>query len=225
MRRPNPNQLSSRDAQVLLLGAEKVNGDAKDNGGRVESFFPGDHIPSPIEILKSDSHDTTSTKSAAPPRPSRKRLSSVTDSGSTFVVDEGLIDWANGHLPLNLQFTDVSDCGGLSLMRIAESIRGKPASPPVLDSSFPAGPNDQRLDGLFSLFDFLLVNDVHLGAVSVNDVRLGKKGKIIQVLKALKSWEDKRMEISQFLNASAGLVYNSKPYLSTAGGSVWTPVM
>jgi hypothetical protein len=242
MRRPNPNQLSSRDAQVLLLGAEKVKGDAKENGSRVESFFPGDHIPSPIEIPKSDSYDTTSTQSIAPPRPSRNRLSSVIDSGSVssfpipsclrpsnfaqnFVVDEGLIDWANGHLPSNLRFKDISDCGGLNLMRIAESIKGKPASPPVLDSCFPSGPKDDRLDGLFSLFDFLLNNDVHLGTVSINDVRQGKKDKVVQVLKALKSWEDKKTEISQFLNAGPGLVYNSKPYLSTAGGSVWTPVM
>lgn len=106
-------------------------------------------------------------------------------------------------------------------MRIAESIKGKPASPPVLDSSFPSGPNDDRLDGLCSLFDFLLNNDVHLGTVSINDVRQGKGGKIIQVLKALKSWEDKR---TQFLNTAAGLVYNSG-YLSTVGGSVWTPVV
>src|SRR5258708_7268816 len=82
MRRPNPNQLSSRDAQVLLLGAEKVKGDIKETGSRVESFFPGDHIPSPVEFLKSDSRDTTSTKSTAPPRPSRNMLSAVTDSGS-----------------------------------------------------------------------------------------------------------------------------------------------
>jgi hypothetical protein len=110
-------------------------------------------------------------------------------------------------------------------MRIAESIKGKPATPPVLDSSFPSGPNDDKLDGLLSLFDFLLDNDVHLGTVSINDVKQGKKGKIIQVLKALRSWEEKRTEISQFLNSTAGLVYNSSPYLSTAGGSVWTPVM
>lgn len=242
MRRPNPNQLSSRDAQVLLLGAEKVKGDSKENGNRVESFFPGDHIPSPIELPQSNSYDTTSTQSIAPPRPSRNRLSSVTDSGSVssfpvsscpwpsnftqnLVIDEGLIDWANGHLSSNLQFKDISDCGGLILMRIAESIKGKPASPPVHDSSFPSGPNDDRLDGLFSLFDFLLNNDVHLGTVSINDVRQGKKDKITQVLKALKSWEDKRTEISQFLSASSGLVYNSKPYISATGGSAWTPVM
>jgi len=88
MRRPNPNQLSSRDAQVLLLGAEKVKGDVKENGGRVESFFPGDHIPSPIEIPMTNSYDTTSTMSpesigsTVPPRPSRDVRNSITDSGS-----------------------------------------------------------------------------------------------------------------------------------------------
>lgn len=114
-------------------------------------------------------------------------------------------------------------------MRIAESITGKPVSPPVLDSSFPSGPNDDNLDGLFRLFDFLVHNDVHLGTVSVNDVRQGKEEKIIQVLKALKSWEGKRKEISQFLSASAA--YSSEPYPSSfdVGGSVpvsvWTPAI
>ena len=248
MRRPNPNQLTSRDAQVLLLGAEKVKGDAKENGIRVESFFPGDHIPSPIEILPSDSYDTTSTmtprsmRSIVPPRPSRNGRGSITDSGSVspffvsncprlsnlaqhIIVDEGLIDWANGHLPSKLQFTDISNCGGLNLMRIAESIKGKPASPPVLDSSFPSGPTDDKLDGLFSLFDFLLNNDVHMGTVSINDIRQGRKDKIIQVLKALKLWEDKKVEISQFLSTNPELGFNPRPSLSTAGGMVWTPVM
>jgi len=121
---------------------------------------------------------------------------------------------------------DISDCGGLNLMRIAESIKGKPASPPVLDSSFPSGLNDDKLDGLFSLFDFLLNNDVHLGTVTINDIGKGRKDKIIQLLKALKSWEDKRTEISQFLSTGAGLGYNPKPQprvMSVSGGLVWTP--
>ena len=72
---------------MLLLGVEKVKGDAKENGGRVESFFPGDHIPSPIEIQKSNSSDSPSilspkpSKLTAPPRPSRNRENSITDSG------------------------------------------------------------------------------------------------------------------------------------------------
>jgi len=142
------------------------------------------------------------------------------------VVDEDLINWANGHLSSKLQFTDISECCGLNLMRIAESIRGKPASPPVVDSSFPSGPSDERLDGLFSLFDFLLNNDVHLGTVSINDIRQGRQDKIIQVLKALKSWEDKRTEISQFLSTSPELGFApTKSNLSIAGGMVWTPIM
>lgn len=30
-----------------------------------------------------------------------------------------------------------------------------------------------------------------MGSVSINDVRLGRRDKIIQLLKALKGWEDK----------------------------------
>ena len=231
---------------MLLLGVEKVKGDVKENSGRVESFFAGDHIPSPIEAQRANSYDTPPAKSpksivsAAPPRPSRNREGSITDSGFVSpllcypltspefskstqhsVVDEGLIDWANGHLPSNLQFTDIYDCGGLNLMRIAESIKGSPASPPVLDSSFPSGQNDDKLDGLFSLFDFLLNNDVRLGTVSINDIRLGKVDKTVQLLKALKSWEDKRAAVSQSLKGN-GTGYKS--YLSTSGGVMWAPV-
>jgi hypothetical protein len=52
--------------------------------------------------------------------------------------------------------------------------------------------NDDKLDGLFQLFDFLLDNDVKMGSVSINDVRQGKRDKILQLLRALKAWEDKR---------------------------------
>ena len=232
---------------MLLLGAEKVKGEHKENGGRVESFFPGDHIPSPIEIQKTDSNNTpsvtspTTAKPTAPPRPSRNRENSISDSGfvspsPTFdspkfsssaqnsVVDEDLIDWANGHLPQNLRFADISDCGGLNLLRVAEAVKGSPASPPVLDSSFPSGPSDDKLDGLFSLFDFLLTNDVRLGTVSINDIRQGKVDKTVQLLKALKSWEEKRMAISQSLKNGAG--YRPYPsYLSTVGGMSWNPNM
>lgn len=105
-------------------------------------------------------------------------------------------------------------------MRIAESIKGSPASPPLLDSSFPSGPNDDKLDGLFSLFDFLLNNDVRLGTVSINDIRQGKTDKIIQLLKALKSWEDRRTAISQSLRNGQGY----RAY-SSAGGMMWSPNM
>lgn len=72
-----------------------------------------------------------------------------------------------------------------------------PSSPPVLDSAFPVDANDEKLDGLFRLFDFLLDNDVKMGSVSINDVRQGKRDKILQLLKALKAWEDKKRAILQ----------------------------
>ncbi|KAG6818836.1 hypothetical protein H0H93_001192 [Arthromyces matolae] len=107
------------------------------------------------------------------------------------------------------KFTDTtgSICSGLHLMRIAEGIKGKPSSPPVLDSAFPQSPTDDKLDGLFQLFDFLLDNDVKMGSVSINDVRQGKRDKILQLLKALKSWEDKRRAI-------AGSIVSTSPMSS-----------
>lgn len=81
----------------------------------------------------------------------------------------------------------------LALFRLAESIRGYPASPPVPDSAFPSGPSDDKsLEGLFALFDFLVNNEVKMGSVSINDIKLQRPDKVAQIVKALKSWEDKK---------------------------------
>lgn len=120
---------------------------------------------------------------------------------ANLVLEPSLIEWANSHLPAELQITDTSGsiCGGLALLRMAESIRGKPASPPVPDAAFPTSATDDKLDGLFRLFDYLLDNDVKMGSVSINDIRQGKREKIIQVIKALKAWEDKRRQLAESL--------------------------
>jgi hypothetical protein len=117
----------------------------------------------------------------------------------TTASEEALIEWANSHLPPRLQITDSTEslCSGLALLRIAEAIKGKAASPPVPDSAFPVDMNDDKLDGLFRLFDFLLDNDVKMGNVSINDVRQGKRDKVVQLMKALKAWEDRKRAIAQ----------------------------
>jgi hypothetical protein len=113
-------------------------------------------------------------------------------------ADTSLIIWANSHLPESLQINESTGfiCSGLELLRLAESIKGQPSSPPVPNSAFPTDMHDDKLDGLFRLFDFLLDNDVKMGSVSINDVRLGKRDKIVQLLKALKAWEDKRRALA-----------------------------
>ena len=133
-----------------------------------------------------------------------------------------MIDWANSHLPSSLKITDTSGslCSGVALLRLAEDIKGKPASPPVLDNSFPTGPTDDRLDGLFRLFDFLLDNDVKMGTVSINDIRHGKREKVIQLLHAMRAWEDKRKAIALSLaspSVAGGAAYMAGPiqYFST----------
>ena len=108
-----------------------------------------------------------------------------------------LINWANSHLPQSLQVVDPAGplFGGLGILRLAEAVVGKSTSPPVADSAFPSGPSDDKLEGLFRLFDFLLDNDVKVDSVSINDVRQGKRDKIVLLLKALKAWEDRRKDI------------------------------
>ena len=92
--------------------------------------------------------------------------------------------------------------GGLAILRLAEDMMGKSAMPPIPDSAFPSGSNDDKLDGLFRLFDFLLDNDVKMGSVSINDVRQGKRDRVMHLLKALRTWEDRRREIVRSLGQS-----------------------
>ncbi len=144
----------------------------------------------------------------APPRPSRDMKRSTSIRSSALLgggYEDTLIDWANSHLPPHLQVPDPTGplFSGLALLRLAESIRGKPSSPPVPDSAFPVDMNDEKLDGLFRLFDFLLDNDVKMGSVSINDVRQGKRDKVVQLLKALKSWEEKKRAILQSIGKSS----------------------
>jgi hypothetical protein len=127
-------------------------------------------------------------------------------------VDPDLIEWANSHLPDTLQINNTgSVCGGLELLRIAESVKGHRSSL-VPDSAFPprgrlrggdTAEEDDKLEGLFTLFDFLLDNDVKMGAVSINDVRQGRRDKIIQLLKALRAWDEKRKMVLQSIGNSS----------------------
>jgi hypothetical protein len=53
----------------------------------------------------------------------------------------------------------------------------------------------------------MLDNGVKMGSVSINDVKQGRRDKVLQLLKALKSWEDKRKAITQSIgkgSAQAG---------------------
>ena len=75
-----------------------------------------------------------------------------------------LINWANSHLPQSLQVVDPAGplFRGLRILRLAETVVGKSTALPVADLAFPFGPNDDKLEGLFRLFDFL-DNDVRQG--------------------------------------------------------------
>ncbi|KAJ7610817.1 hypothetical protein FB45DRAFT_941703 [Roridomyces roridus] len=187
LRRENTDQPSTRDARVLMLtGFATAEGAPKEERARLDSFFTNETV---------DGGDVpASPQSVAPPRPTRRMSSQQAPAP----VDDGLIEWANSHLPSHLQITDPNGplCDGLALLRLAESIKGRPSSPPVPDSAFPKDPTDDNLDGLFRLFDFLLDNEVRMGSVSINDIRQAKRDKIIQLLRGLKGWEDKRKAIA-----------------------------
>ncbi|KAJ7654825.1 hypothetical protein B0H17DRAFT_993337 [Mycena rosella] len=190
LRRENTDQPSTRDARVLMLTGFASNEGPKEERARLDSFFTTE----PIDNAPGTGSVPASPQSTVPPRPTRRMSSQQAPTP----VDEGLIEWANTHLPSNLQITDPMGalCDGLGLLRLAESIKGRPSSPPVPDSAFPKDSSDDNLDGLFRLFDFLLDNEVRMGSVSIQDIRRGKRDKIIQLLRGLKGWEDKRQAIA-----------------------------
>ncbi|KAG1735024.1 hypothetical protein EDB19DRAFT_1638619 [Suillus lakei] len=228
LRRENPNQLSSRDARVLMGLPSPDASDAQDSERtRLDSFFTQQSISGQPE----DESKSSSMTNQAPPRPTREARPSPTNAVCSLPSmyrfntdlmslvqlnpsDAGLVEWANSHLPVALQNHDATGhlYSGLALLRLSESVLGKSPSPPVLDSAFPSGPNDDKLDGLFRLFDFLLDNDVKMGSVSINDVRQGKRDKILQLLKALKAWEDRRMDILRSIGAGT---IQAGPFMTT----------
>ncbi|KAI0690842.1 hypothetical protein BC835DRAFT_1362697 [Cytidiella melzeri] len=224
-RRDNPNQLSSRDAEVLMSLTTKgkpTNGSQNGDRPKLDTVFTEDGIKTPQP--SSPTSPKKSSSKVPPPRPSReirRTLSNNARSSTDTTLDNNLLEWANSHLPASFQITDPSGslCSGLALLRLAEDIKGSPSSPPVPDSAFPTSPADERLDGLFRLFDFLLDNDVKMGTVSINDIRQGKREKIIQLLQAMRAWEDKRKAIALSLTlhpspASGNFMAGPVPYFN-----------
>jgi hypothetical protein len=195
--------------------------DTKGESTRLDTFFNTE------SATPDDDQSTLSGNPKAPPRPSREfrkvsetnRLVRVEESldglsdidvmllYQSNVADENLIIWANTHLSPALQIKDTTGslCGGLALLRIAESIKGHPCSPPIPDSAFPTDVNDDKIEGLFKFFDFLIDNEVKLGNVSINDVRQGNREKTLQILKAMKAWEDKRKAIAQSIGGPGSM--------------------
>lgn len=53
-----------------------------------------------------------------------------------------------------------------------------------------------------------------MGTVSINDIRQGKKEKIVQLMKALKAWEEKRKAIAQSIGKSTIV---AGPFMGMAG--------
>lgn len=203
LRRENPNQLSSRDARILM-------GLPSESGGSSIATTP----------TVTDGPSTpglTPTQVMSPVRPTRDLARTDSRLGRRNPAleqaqDAELIEWINKHIPNSShKATDMSGslATGLVLYRLAESIKTNGDSdrgnrvdygiPDVPDSVFPSSPNDTKLDGLFVLFDFLLDNDVRTGHVTINDVRSGNRDQMVLLVKALKAWEDKKKEIENHL--------------------------
>lgn len=190
-RQADNSGLSSRDAKVLMGIAE---------GSAVLGAVPG---PS------------------APQRPSRemRRPSIVNKSEGTKAggsnSNAALIQWINSQLPDQTPLaTDLSSSlsSGLILFRLAESIKyGRDYASARLRSPSPDDPivpdhlfdnQEERIDGLMKLFDFLVDNDVKLSGISLADVRDARPDKIIALVRSMKQWYDRRETIAK--NVGAG---------------------
>ncbi|PFH47127.1 hypothetical protein AMATHDRAFT_50532 [Amanita thiersii Skay4041] len=200
------NEVSDH-ATLVLMGLRPQTGNR--DSEKVDAIFPGKNRSNGLkegdDELSSSQTPRASTISVVPPRPTREARRHNARSPSV-QLEPAVIEWANSHLPSNLQVTDPlgPPYAPLALFRLAESIRGYPASPPVPDSAFPADPQDEKsIDGLFSLFDFMVTNDVKVGSVSINDIRMQRPEKVAQIVKALKAWEDKRKAIAQSVGRSS----------------------
>jgi len=208
LRRENPHQLSSRDAQVLM-------GLPSSSSPGTEEFLP--ERADVTSMFSSLANGEKTPLTPAPPRPTRdSRASKVIRSASmqsndssgggkspiALQSDSNLTIWANKHLPPHLHIGEnesgIMTTGyGLSLLRLGENIRGYPCEPPVPDSAFPTQRGEERLDGLFRLFDLLLDEGVKMGMISINEVKSGNPEKINQLLRAMRAWEDDKRAVRQ----------------------------
>lgn len=106
-------------------------------------------------------------------------------------AEQSLIQWANGHLPGTQISPRGSICSGLELLQIADSIKDiKSRRTP--EGVLSRGLDQETLEGLFSLVDFLVGEEVKSGAVDFDDLRRSKRDKIFQMLRALRAWEGHR---------------------------------
>jgi hypothetical protein len=165
VRRKAPPVLSSRDACILGLPSRREAHETK--------LGTGEHVHR-AETLSVRRHNMI--------------LAAVL-MDAVQAAEQALVHWVNSKLPSTCpraQDLSSSFSSGLILFRLAEAIKETDCRVP--DSMFSQG----RVDGLFKLFDFLLENDVRMGAVSINDIRSGNPEKIVGLVYALRSWAQKR---------------------------------
>ena len=110
--------------------------------------------------------------------------------------------WANDHLPGTQVNPGVSNCSGVDILQIVESIKDirSCCAPEGVSSQ---GPEHETLEGLFSLLDFLFGEDDKVGPGKCNDVRQCKRDKVMLLLRALRAWEGHRA-ILQPIGTSTG---------------------
>jgi hypothetical protein len=196
LRRENPNQLSTRDARILM-------GLPSETGGSsiASTSTATDDTSTPGLTPTQATSPGRPARDAARPEPRRRNPALEQAQDAEFTA------WINRHIPNSShKATDMSKslATGLVLYRLAESIETNGESdegnhadygiPEVPDSAFPSSPNDDKLDGLFVLFDFLLDNDVRMGDVTINDVRSGDRDQLVLLVKAMRTWKDNRVD-------------------------------
>ncbi|KIJ57202.1 hypothetical protein M422DRAFT_23288 [Sphaerobolus stellatus SS14] len=227
LRRENPNQLSSRDARVLMgLPNGETNGVslAVYNTYNVETAVgpapprPSRLAPTPVTPVTSSVNVNNGSVKNGPPGgiQTHKRGSASVDSRMDPASEAELIEWANTLLGEQYRIRDVTSdlTNGLLFFRLAEAITGRPTEPPVADSVFK---DENNIEGMFKLFDYLLDNEVKVGGVSINDIKQGRVDKTLQLLKALRGWSEKRRSIAKSIGKSIG---SAGPWVAMETGAV-----
>ena len=105
--------------------------------------------------------------------------------------DNELINWINSRVPRFSWVTDLSHSFATGRVLYHLVMRVMLYLPDMPESWFPRGPDDHMLKGLSEIFSFLRrgVHGFDDLNVSIDDIRQGRRGKIIILVQRLQTWE------------------------------------
>ncbi|GAA93812.1 uncharacterized protein L969DRAFT_44015 [Mixia osmundae IAM 14324] len=191
----NPNTLTPKDAEILMSLSKPTPAPPIKNASRKRQSQAGSVI-SPQSSTFGISQ-VAEQQGGQPGRPTRRRPSQQSESPivqrrlsslhSPANADEGLIDWANSHLPADSPLAvnlGSSFQSGQLLTRLMETLSGK--SLHIDEARFHAANNEMDLDLWLDIFDLLIASGVDVKDISPADVMHGDRAKISKLVGSIK---------------------------------------